>query len=264
MVDVDTMKTRETLANSQVSCRLHLRAPGLLDPEFWVPSICVCLHAAHGILYTYLELYQGALETLCMGVCRPEQSEEDDVNIVACMLPVTWRQVKRIMTSAFVVMVAFWQNEITHSEATRYIAMARLLLDYPRWRWTTKLDPAVQILLDFARLEHFNLDDAMRNLLPQAYGLRAQPSHVQTPSNFAPQAGILANTASDHAIEPVHIAADEGGLYRSVSSLDASSTSCIANDVPFGFCDPQSLNGFWQTVELGCPTEAGTWTPMAQ
>lgn len=83
-------------------------------------------------------------------------------------LAVTWRQVKRIMMSAFVVIFAYWHGEMIQEEASRYVAMARLLLEYPRWRWGEKLDEAVRSLIDIGDLGGLQLIEHMRRLLPGA------------------------------------------------------------------------------------------------
>ena len=71
------------------------------------------------------------------------------------------------MSSAFVVTLAYWHGELTHNEAARHIAMARLLLEYPRWRWGEKLNAATQILLDISGLADFDIYKLMLTLLPE-------------------------------------------------------------------------------------------------
>lgn len=57
---------------------------------------------------------------------------------------------------------------MVHEEAFRYIAIARLLLEYPHWRWGEKLDEALQTLVDISKLSDFKLYDHTQMLLPGA------------------------------------------------------------------------------------------------
>lgn len=81
-------------------------------------------------------------------------------------LAVTWRQVRRIMLATFVVIFAYWHAELVHDEASRYVAMARLLLEYPRWRWGGALDEAVQTLFDVSGFANFSIYKHLQALLP--------------------------------------------------------------------------------------------------
>lgn len=72
----------------------------------------------------------------------------------------------RIMTSAFVVAIAYWHGEMAHGEASRYMAMARLLLEYPRWRWGENLE-AIRTIDDISRLGDLRIGKKMRTLLPR-------------------------------------------------------------------------------------------------
>lgn len=70
------------------------------------------------------------------------------------------------MTSALVVAIAYWHGEMAHGEASRYMAMARLLLEYPRWRWGENLDEAIRTVDDISRLGGLRIGDKMRTLFP--------------------------------------------------------------------------------------------------
>jgi len=81
-------------------------------------------------------------------------------------LAVTWRQVRRITLSTFVVIFAYWHGELLHDEASRYVAMARLLLEYPRWRWGEALNEVVETLFDISGFADFSVHKHMQMLLP--------------------------------------------------------------------------------------------------
>lgn len=147
---------------------MRLRAPGLTQQASWLPSLCVCLHGAQSVLATYFGLYQPVLRTLSKQY-RPQDFDAETLTTpVASKIAVTWRQVRRIMLSAFVIIYAYWHGEVVHAEASRFMAMTRLLLEYPRWRWGDKLQEAVQTVVDISHLADFNIHKHMQNLLPGA------------------------------------------------------------------------------------------------
>lgn len=156
---------RQTLTATS-SCRINLRAQGLSVQSSWLLSLSTCIHAAQGVLSAYLQLYRPVLAMLA------KQFNAQDVQIDklstpnAASLAVTWRQVRRIMLSAFMVIFAYWHGELLHDEASRYVAMARLLLEYPRWRWGEALDEAIQTLFDISSFANFCTYEHMQTLLP--------------------------------------------------------------------------------------------------
>lgn len=170
----------------RLSCRLKLRAPGLSEHASWLPSLCICVHAAEGVLTTYLQLYRPILVALLErnNVQRPAKHDSSDP--IVGKLPTTWRQVKRIMISAFVIVIAYWHGEMIHEEASRYMAMARLLLEYPRWRWGENLNEASKTLVEISNLCDFKLRDQMETLLPGAAGKFLSSSACQPQFETAP------------------------------------------------------------------------------
>lgn len=159
---------------------MRLRAPCLAQPASWLPSLCICLHGAQSVLATYFGLYQPVLRTLSKQSRVVDFDEESLTTPVASTIAVTWRQVRRIMLSAFVIIYAYWHGEVVHAEASRLITMTRLLLEYPRWRWGDKLQEAVQTIVDISRLADFDIQKHMRALLPGASdGFLAPLSHPE-------------------------------------------------------------------------------------
>ncbi|KIW21508.1 hypothetical protein PV08_02088 [Exophiala spinifera] len=147
-------------------CRLKLRAPGLSIQSSWLLSLSTCIHAAQGVLTAYLQLYQPALIRLATQFSvQDQQTDKLPIPRVAA-LAVTWRQVKRIISAAFMLIFAYWHAELVHDEASRYVAMARLLLEYPRSRWGEALDEAIRALSDISGFANFSIYKHMQALLP--------------------------------------------------------------------------------------------------
>jgi hypothetical protein len=151
-------------ANS--SCRMKLRAPGLSVQSSWLLSLSSCIHAAQGVLAAYLQLYQPVLAMLAKQFSAQDLPADKLSTPSVASLAVTWRQVRRIMLSTFVVIFAYWHGELLHDEASRYMAMARLLLEYPRWRWGEALNEAVHTLYDISGFANFSIYEHLQRLLP--------------------------------------------------------------------------------------------------
>ncbi|KEF52345.1 uncharacterized protein A1O9_11585 [Exophiala aquamarina CBS 119918] len=147
-------------------CRLKLRAPRLSVQSSWLLSLSTCIHAAQGVLTAYLQLYQPVLAMLAKQFRNQDLPADKLSTPSVAALAVTWRQVKRIMLSTFVVIFAYWHGELVHDEASRYMAMARLLLEYPRWRWGEALNEAVVTLYDISGLANFSIYQHLQGLLP--------------------------------------------------------------------------------------------------
>lgn len=171
----------------------------------------------------------------------------------ACKLATTWRQVKRIMMSAYVIVFAYWHGEMMHEEASRYIAMARLLLEYPRWRWGEKLDEALQTLADISRLSDFKIYDHTQALLPGAdeqFLRRAEGLHLVSAELFTATSISTINQTQAHddtlpELLPWH------GLFDivPVDTAFGLDTNVLQN---------QALFGLWETID--CTIEEGPQT----
>lgn len=83
-------------------------------------------------------------------------------------MPPTWRQVKRITTSASVIVYAYWRGEASGEEASRFIAMSLLLLHCQRVRWQHELSEAMDSLRDLIGLGGLEIGPALSILLPGA------------------------------------------------------------------------------------------------
>lgn len=232
---------------------MRLRASGLLEEESWVPSISVCVHAAEGVLTTYLQLHRCVLSAL---LTHNEPNTDECLEPAAYKLPTTWRQVKRIMMSTFVIIIAYWHGEMAHGEASRYIAMARLLLEYPRWRWAAKLDSPIQTLCDVSRLGEFNLEEHMRLLLPGLDESLLRPPAAKyvdavEKSDAAPKG------PPPTSLEPFGSAGDE--TYR-LQNEPFFASGFMSGMLDYGIMDDSrdpSMYSLFETMEY--PVEIGSW-----
>ncbi|KAE9992412.1 hypothetical protein EG327_009054 [Venturia inaequalis] len=83
-------------------------------------------------------------------------------------IPPTWRQVKRITTSAFVIIYAYWRGEVSSEEASRFIAISLLLLHCQRVRWQHELLEPIGSLKELIGLSALDIGPALSRLLPGA------------------------------------------------------------------------------------------------
>ncbi|KAF7191008.1 hypothetical protein HII31_07632 [Pseudocercospora fuligena] len=212
-------------------CRMNIRIRGLAEQDLWLPSMCICLHAAQNVLATYLELYQPALLALT-------RQTNNEATQMTHQLAVTWRQVTRIMTSAFVIVFAHCHGELVHGEAARYVAMARLLLEYPRWRWADNIEQAVQTLTDIADMQEFPLEEEMERLLPGSANNLTHSSERQHQKEALPP-----------ALNSVIDSATTGNEDTSAPLLSDFSTGSQIFDPTITF-EEQSLFGLLDTFDV--------------
>lgn len=178
---------------------MKLRAPGLRMQSSWLLSLSTCVHAAQGVLAAYLQLYQPVLDMLAKQFKGQQQQLQPDKLSTPSMaaLSVTWRQVRRIMMSLFVIVFAYWHGELLHDEASRYMAMARLLLEYPRWRWGEDINEAVQTLFDISGFANFDVRKHLQNLLPGQNELYVAMLCERTPRAEPGGFDLVANGPAD-------------------------------------------------------------------
>lgn len=224
---------------------MKLRATGLLEQASWLPSLCICVHAAEGVLSTYFQLYRPVLTALVKQRSAPDAYTAHSSMPIAGKLATTWRQVKRIMMSAFVIIFTYWHGEMVREEASRYIAMARLLLEYPRWRWGRRLDEAIYTLVDISRLSDFDLYDHTQMLLPGANEKFLCPPHENDSGSSPPVRDYNADQSRTH--NEVFSALTPRENVFDTFAMDGSFWSDIST-----FQD-QTLFGLWETIE--CPVE---------
>lgn len=105
-----------------------MRGPYLNDDIHSIPSICICVRAAQKIVSIYTKLLFPADGAL--------------------LVPSTWRQVKRIMISAYIVFITFWYGEASEEEASTTLHGAIALLKSQRHRWDGTVDKAINFLVN--------------------------------------------------------------------------------------------------------------------
>lgn len=165
------------------------------------------------------------------------------------------------MASTFVVMIAFWHNELTRAEASRHIATARILLEYPRWRWNTKLDSAIQLLLDFARLAGLSLDDEMRMLLPDAEQSFPNPLCKESSLDLSIQAGMMSPASSEQPAQSDGSLIGQTSLPLSQPWMAPAFISSTVNNFAFNYCETQPFFGVWDMSSY--PMNIETFTDVS-
>lgn len=143
--------------------------------------------------------------------------------------------------SAFVIVFTYWHGEMIQEEASRYMAMARLLLEYPRWRWGEKLNEALKTLVDISSFCDFKLYEQMEKLLPGA-----GEKFLGSPPNF--QEVEAGSSEAIHDLNADQILADHEAL--SASELWPNVFDAIPSDDLFGFVQDQTLFGLLEPTEF--------------
>lgn len=151
--------------------------------------------------------------------------------------------------SAFVIVFAYWHGEMLQEEASRYVATARLLLEYPRWRWGKRLDEAVGSLIDIGDLGGLDLNEHLQRLLPGASEQALSRLLTRFPAYDTTCEVPALQTVSSYV--PVSFGSK---LCPEVS--DATKIDCFFGlDPELNAFQDNLLFGLWGTVE--CPGESG-------
>ena len=112
--------------------RILLRAPYLSDKAHSLAATCICLRSAQMIIRLYTVLL------------KPWNQS----SAVAC----TWRQLKRITSSAYILLIAFWRGEALRDETQCGLSDAIALLRHERLRWPDVVAQTEQTLTQLAQL----------------------------------------------------------------------------------------------------------------
>ncbi|KAJ9494233.1 hypothetical protein H2202_010294 [Exophiala xenobiotica] len=148
--------------------RIMLRAPFLSSKTHWVASLSICLRAAQMLLTIYFTVSTPAIRLIITSTLHGHESHAKSLWREKVKLPPTWRQVRRITTSMFIIFLAFWKGEVAYDEACRSYAMAIFLLEFQRTRWGSNMDDAISSLRSLASLSGFQLQPFMEQLIPEA------------------------------------------------------------------------------------------------
>ena len=145
--------------------RITLRVHRLPLTEDWIPSMSICVRSSQMILLLYFQTYN---PSMAPGATQNLHNPSASLSLLAMegRLPLTWRQVKRIMTSAFILIYAYWHGEVTFEEVCRGTAMALVLHECQRVRWGRELDGAMAVLRDIAGICGMTILPNLSSLLP--------------------------------------------------------------------------------------------------
>lgn len=182
--------------------RIMLRAPLLLSGDYWLSSVCICVRAAQMLLCTYLRILRPGLRVLANTALPAVGDQLKRELLEATSVPSTWRQVRRITTSALVVFYAFWRGEASHDEAGEAAATAALLLEFERTRWGSAIDEARKTIRDLSNLSGLDMYHYLEKILHKDGDeylaivlnriLESEQPHQENPQNAA--AGSTINT----------------------------------------------------------------------
>ncbi|KIW14228.1 hypothetical protein PV08_07010 [Exophiala spinifera] len=155
--------------------RLCLAASFLPSESRWVQSINTCVRSAQMILETYFTFVEPVVTATVLHFQQSDPPPEGPVTLAALssvpsssVMPSTWRQVQRIVTSSLVMFYAYWHGECSEAEVTRFTAMALLLLERHEARWEEALDGARGLIQDLTVLCDIHVERVVQTLFPSA------------------------------------------------------------------------------------------------
>ncbi|KAE8352450.1 hypothetical protein BDV28DRAFT_135097 [Aspergillus coremiiformis] len=147
--------------------RITLRVHRLTLTEDWIPSMSICVRSSQMILLLYFQTYSpitpGSQDHHSL---QHKLSAGLPILSMESRMPLTWRQVKRIMTSAFILIYAYWHGEVTFEEVCRGTATALVLHECQRVRWGRGLDGVMTVLRDMVGICGMTILPYLSNLLP--------------------------------------------------------------------------------------------------
>ncbi|TID15663.1 hypothetical protein E6O75_ATG07991 [Venturia nashicola] len=149
-------------------CRLILRVPSINSGTHWISSLSICVRAAQMLLSIYLSIYKPVVQNSIEDLEPTLSHTSSQSLLIDNHMPPTWRQVKRITTSAFVMIYAYWRGEASSEETSRFIAISLLLLHCQRVRWQHELSEPMGSLRELIRLSELDICPALSRLLPGA------------------------------------------------------------------------------------------------
>lgn len=149
-------------------CRLILRVPSINSGTHWISSLSICVRAAQMLLSIYLGIYKPVVQNSIEDIEPTISHSSSQSLLIDNAMPPTWRQVKRITTSAFVIIYAYWRGEASSEEASRFLAISLLLLHCQRVRWKHELSEAMGSLRELIGLSGLEIGSALSRLLPGA------------------------------------------------------------------------------------------------
>ena len=240
-----------------------LRAPFIGDSKHWISSISICIRAAQMLLSIYLLIYKPS-------AIAPDQPAEHIMPFqpqflqVNNNLPLTWRQVKRIVTSALLIVYAHWHDEASHEETCRGVATALLLLKCQRIRWKGEIDGAVKTLYALANLSNLKIEPYLSYLLPGATTDVIRSVAGDHASSQYKDVQVRFRTAGASSSDPRHSLETDMPVSEVVSQADAPIYGAAGTDDMYG----NDLSGgdmydddFYGLLSVPQTIDDGTWMP---
>ncbi|KAK5057506.1 hypothetical protein LTR84_011506 [Exophiala bonariae] len=148
--------------------RMILRAPLLLSERHWISSLSVCLRAAQMLLSIYFDILRPVIMFMATTALQSYDETLKRQLQTTIVLPPTWRQVRRIAASIFIIIYAYWKGEASHEEASRSAAMALALLEFQRTRWKAEVQPAITTVRGLVTFSGLEVKSFMQQLVPDA------------------------------------------------------------------------------------------------
>jgi hypothetical protein len=159
------------------------------------------------------------------------------------------------MLCVLLVVLAYWHGELGHDDASRYMAIARLLLEVPRLRWGSKLRDAIRVVTEVSQLAEFCLHNHMQTLLPS--------------SN--PNFPLLVEQTLDDSQTTVNVDAARVGMqstglcsrddipYPSPTQMVFSMPELTSMSSEYGWDTSADSLGLWQISGVGNPDTFPAW-----
>lgn len=150
------------------------------------------------------------------------------------ILPSTWRQVCRIMTSCLILFYAFWHMELTHAELSQFVTKTLVLLHGHSLRWGESLDHMKTTLRELSALCNIDIQSSLEKVLPNhdseleagVLGQKTQPTDSQESLFFGSDASVRQDAISSTNLVP-----------EVFSSVDTASTSGYGCFDPYAWTD---------------------------
>ncbi|THV78572.1 hypothetical protein D6D29_07568 [Aureobasidium pullulans] len=179
--------------------RVLLRIPLLASSRGWLSSISVGVRGAQMILLEYYEIVSKRQTVTANNASSCSYKSNSTGRHI---LPSTWRQVCRIMTSCLILFYAFWHMELSHAELSQFVAKTLVLLHGHSLRWGESLDNMKTTLRELSALCNIDIQGSLEELLPNhdseleagVLSQRTQPTDSQESFFFGSDATVRQST----------------------------------------------------------------------
>ncbi|KAE8146489.1 hypothetical protein BDV25DRAFT_143659 [Aspergillus avenaceus] len=146
--------------------RITLRLHNLPTTPDWISSMSICVRSAQMILLLYFQTYNPKPHLTPPTQLPQKLAAGLPLLKMEGRMPLTWRQVKRIITSAFILVYGYWHGEVTFEEVCRGTALALVLHECQRIRWGRDMDGVMGALRDIAGICGMSVLPHLSSMLP--------------------------------------------------------------------------------------------------